>query len=188
MFNVCLFAALLAPGTLSIEVLEGAGAISARNAVSPQRFLVQVKDASGAPAPSVTISFKLPTEGPSGEFASGLKSESTLTGPDGKAYVRGIHWNSTSGKLDILVVASSQGERIEARIPVEISASLPASRRLESKSNKKWLILAVVAGGAIGGLAAMRGGGNAQSAVVAPPNAAAIPPSMGTPVISIGKP
>lgn len=189
MLHLCLFAALLAPpGALTIEVVEGSGAIAARGSVSPQRFVVLVKDSSGVPAPSVTVQFRLPSEGPSGEFASGSRLESVLTGPDGKAYVRGIHWNSTPGKLDILVRVANQPERVQISIPAEISATLPASRQLASKSPKKWIILAVVSGAAAAGLAVAGGGKSTPPAVTTAPAAASLPPSLGAPVISIGKP
>ncbi|MGJ5815179.1 hypothetical protein [Paludibaculum fermentans] len=185
---MCLFAALLAPaGALTIEVVEGSGAIAARGSVSPQRFTVQVKDAAGAPAPSVTVQFRLPSEGPSGDFPSGSKSESVLTGPDGKAYVRGIRWNSTPGKLDLLVLVTNQDQRVETTIAAEISAELPASRQLAPKTAKKWIILAVVSGATAAGLAVVRGGATAPSVTTAPA-AASLPPSLGAPVITIGKP
>ncbi|MBN9658302.1 MAG: hypothetical protein J0H49_08990 [Acidobacteria bacterium] len=188
MLYVCLFAALLAPpGALTIEVVEGSGAVAARGSVSPQRFAVLVKDSSGAPAPSVTVQFRLPSEGPSGEFASGSKLESVLTGPDGKAYVRGIHWNSIPGKLDILVRVANQAERVQISIPAEISATLPPSRHLASKSPKKWIILAVVSGAAAAGLA-VAGGGKSSPPITTDQPPASLPPSLGTPVISIGKP
>ncbi len=188
MLNLCLFAALLAPtGALTIEVIEGSGAVAARDSVSPQRFAVQVREASGAPASSVTVQFRLPSEGPSGDFASGSKSESVLTGPDGKAFVRGIRWNSTPGKLDILVRVTNQAERVEIIIPAEISASLPASRQLAPKSAKKWIILAVVSGATAAGLA-VASGGKSTPAITAAPPAASLPPSLGAPVITIGKP
>ncbi|WP_321475798.1 hypothetical protein [uncultured Paludibaculum sp.] len=186
MLNLCLFAALLAPtGALTINVLEGAGSVVARDSVSPQRFLVQVNDAAGHPVPSVTVIFRLPAEGPSGEFASGMRSESVLTGTDGKAYVRGVHWNATPGKLDIHVLIP--GEKADLKIPAEISASMPTSRHVTPKSPKKWIILAAVSGATIAGLAVAGGHKNASAAAPAT-GVYVAPPNVGPPVISIGKP
>lgn len=179
MLPVCLFAALLAPpGAWSIEVLEGSGALN------PTHLVVQVKDPQGHPASSITVVFRLPVEGPSGSFASGLRSESVLTGPDGKAEVRGIQWNSTPGKLDILVRAQSA----EISVPAEISAQMPASRHFEAKTGrKKWVIFAVVCGASAASFAVVGGHKNTVSATAVVPTPLP-PPTLGSPVISIGKP
>lgn len=186
MLSLCLLAALVAPpsGAWSIGILEGAGIVAARGSVSAQRLLVQVKDAEGRPVPSVTVVFRLPAEGPSGTFASGLRSESVLTDSDGKAYVQGIHWNTTPGKLDISVRAGNA----EIAALAEISAQMPISRQQQAKTGrKKWVILAVVCGASAASLAAV-GGHKSTAATAAPLVAVQPPPSIGTPVISIGKP
>jgi hypothetical protein len=175
----------------TIRVLEGSGAVVPRSAASPRRFVVAVTDAAGRPAPGLTVTFRLPADGPTGRFASGLRSESMLTDDQGQAFVRGIQWGDRPGKAEIQVIAASAARRGEAVIPVEISATAPAPPKESVRgpsSGKKWLALVAVAGGAVAGLAVARGGKTATAAVVAPPAALVVPPVVGAPTISIGRP
>ena len=175
---------------LSIEVTEGSAATVPRNAAPARRFLIRVKDAAGRPVPQVSVTFRLPESGPSGWFASGLKAESMMTDSRGEARVSGIRWNDEPGELAIAVVASSGARRAESRIPVEISATLAAPRPPAvggSSSARKWILIAGVAVGAVAGLALARGGGggSSTSATVQP---VIVPPTIGTPTITIGRP
>lgn len=197
---VCLSVCWLAAGCLlpaqekeapRIRVLEGSGAVVPRNAASPRRFLVAVTDVEGRPAPGLTVTFRLPSEGATGRFASGLRSESMLTDEHGQAFVRGIQWNDQPGKVEIQVIAASAARRGEAVIPVEISASAPAPGKdivRGPSSGKKWVVLAAVAGGAVAGLAAVRGGKTTAAAVAAAPSPLVVPPVIGAPTITIGRP
>lgn len=179
---------------LRVEITEGAGAVVPAQAFSSRRFAVVVKDASGRPVPGATVHFRLPAEGPGGVFASGLRTESTLSGPRGEAVVYGIRWGTAPGRLEILVAATEGSRRGEARIPVEVSATAAAGR--EDRGNpsfrapsgsKRWVLWLAVGAGAAAGLAAAGGrGGSTQT--YAPPAAVVVTPTIGTPTITIGKP
>ncbi len=195
---VCLLAAAVClaqpPDSLRIEIREGAGAAVPRNALSSRRFVVAVTDASGRPVPQATVRFRLPADGPSGMFSSGMTSESILTDDKGLAWVYGIRWNDTPGPLELRVSARTGERSAETVIPIEISATAAPSRvdRQSAKvrgasSGKKWFILAAVGAGAAAGLA-FAGGGSSSSTVAAPPTAIVTPPSIGNPSIVIGKP
>lgn len=176
-------------GSVAVQV-SGGGAIVPRNAPSPHRFSVTVTDDAGRPAPNVTVTFRLPAEGPSGRFASGLRSESVLSDGQGRAAVYGIVWNDIPGALAISVAAVTDGRRAETAIPVEISATLPAPKAVRAggaSSSRKWLILAATAGAAVAGLALVPKG-SSGAAAIGPPPAIIVPPSIGTPTITIGRP
>jgi hypothetical protein len=193
------FGALALSGdTLRILVTEGADAVVPRNSASSRRITVKVIGGGDQPIPNATVTFRLPAEGPSGLFPSGLRSESLLTGANGEAYIHGVRWNDTPGRLDVRVIATSGGRRAEAAVPIEISATLAPSRADRDStsvrgpsSSRKWLILALVAGGAGAGLAFAGGGGSTAAAapgVYVPPPALIIPPTLGAPTITIGRP
>ena len=194
---------LLAPAQdsdpLRIQVTEGVGAVVPRNSASSGRISVVVTGAGKQPVANATVTFRLPSEGPSGFFPSGLRSESLLTGPKGEAYIHGIRWNDTPGRMEVRVIATSAERRGEAAVPIEISATLAPSRADREStsvrghsSGRKWLILALVAGGAGAGLALAGGSGSTAAAptpgVYVPPAAIVIPPSLGAPTITIGRP
>lgn len=193
-----LLASAQSGGPMRIQVAEGAGAVVPRNSASSGRISVIVTDAANRPIPNATVTFRLPAEGPSGLFPSGLRSESLLTGPKGDAYIRGIRWNETPGRLELRVFASSGEWRAEAAVLIEISPTLLPTRADRASSSvrgastsRKWLIAALVAGGAGAGLA-FAGGSRSSTAsapgVYVPLPAALIPPSLGAPVITIGRP
>ncbi len=181
---------------LRIEVNEGANAVVPRNSASSRRISVTVTGRDRRPVPNATVTFRLPPEGPSGLFPSGLRSESMMTGPKGEAYIHGVQWNDAPGKLELRVIATSGERRAEATVPVEISATLAPSRADRAStsvrgpsSSRKWLILALVAGGAGAGLAVAGGSKSASpAAVYAPPAAVIIAPTLGAPTITIGRP
>ena len=182
---------------LRIQVTEGAGSVVPRNSASSRRISVTVTGASNQPVTNVTVTFRLPAEGPSGVFPSGLRSESLLTGAKGEAYIHGIRWSDTPGKLEMRVIATSGARRAEAAVPIEISPTLTPSKADRDStlvrgpaSSRKWLLWALVAGGAGAGLALAGGGHSSASTPVAyvPPPAIIIAPSLGAPTITIGRP
>lgn len=183
---------------LRIEINDGAETVVPRNSASARRIAVTVLGAGKQPIPNATVTFRLPAEGPSGVFPSGLRSESLLTGPKGEAFIHGIRWNDTPGRLEVRVIASSGERRGEAVVNIEISPTLAPSRADRAStsvrgpsSNRKWLILALVAGGAGAGLALAGGSHSPATAapgVYVPPAAVIIPPTLGAPAITIGRP
>lgn len=182
------------PSTLQIAVQEGSGALVPQSSLSSRRFAVQVRTADGRPLPGATVNFRLPEQGPTGAFSSGLRSEALMTDEQGLAHVRGILWGEVPGRLQIRVTATHGGQRAEAFIPVEISTTaVPSAADRQSLSvggrsgAKKWLILVAAAAGALAGIAVAGGGSSppVASADVATP---VTPPSIGAPSITIGRP
>jgi hypothetical protein len=108
-----LFAFILSPQTniLRIQVLEGEGAISTTGTRSSKPITILVTDDAGKPVEAAGVTFRLPEDGASGFFGSGLKSEIQITGPDGRASVWGINWTDTPGPVRIRVTAAKEQAR-----------------------------------------------------------------------------
>lgn len=179
---------------LQITVQEGTGAVVPKSMLSSRRFLVLVSTVDGRPIPRATVNFRLPEQSPTGAFASGLRSEAVMTDDHGLASIRGILWGSAPGRLEIRVSAAYEGQRVEAFIPVEVSATAAPSaddRRAISDHGhsavKRWLILASAAGGAVAGLA-LAGGRSSAPGAPAAAAASVTPPSVGIPSITVGRP
>jgi hypothetical protein len=190
---------LLAASSLRLRAVEGNGMVVSPGAASPRKITVVAEDDTGQPKKGVTVRFRLPVEGPSGHFASGLSSESVVTPASGQATVLGVVWNNQPGRLLLAVSATFDGESAELEIPVEIGLhagrepSLADSVRPPSSGvRKKWLIVAATVGGAAAlGVAAMAARGTSgPSAPVTQPTVpiTPAPPVVGIPVISIGTP
>jgi hypothetical protein len=193
------FTQLLSASSLRLRAVEGDGMVVSPNAPSPRKITVVAQDDSGKPVGGVTVRFRLPAEGPSGHFASGLSSETVVTPSNGQATVMGILWNDQPGRLLLAVSATLDGETAELEIPVEIglhAAHEPALANPvhppSSGVRKKWLILAATVGGAVAlGVAAsaLHGASNpAEPVVQTPLPIASVPPVVGTPTIGISTP
>jgi hypothetical protein len=171
-----------------LRVLEGDRLVAAADSSSSRRLTVELRDAQGRPVPGATISFRLPSSGPAGVFASGLSVETFLTGADGRAWVQGIRWSGAPGPAKIRVTALWQESRTELEIPVEISAALKPERLEHPRggpSRKTWLIAAGVAGGVVAALLAARARSGAGQGAAAPLGA---PVSIGNPTITLTRP
>jgi hypothetical protein len=189
------------PALLQIRVIEGEGAVHTVGAKASQPLVVRITDESGRPVPGASVSFRLPDEGPSGTFMTGLRTEVAPAGPDGKVAIRGIEWNRISGPVQIRITANKGEARsgtvssqyltepaaVAKRTQEPTQTVLPQIKIGPSKS--KWTVLAVLIGGAAaGGVAAAANRGS--RAPGAPPPAAVTQPSVsiGPPSIAIGKP
>jgi hypothetical protein len=174
---------LAAPGwsnqaaILQIRVTEGEGAVLPAGGRGARPIAVQVTDETGKPVEGAAVGFQLPDEGASGVFANGLRSELVLTDAEGRAAVRGMRWNRTSGPLQIRITASKGPARAGTIASAYVSDTVAARR-----SNRKWVVLGIAAGAAAGGVAY----GLSRSDSGSSPQAA--PPRIGVPVITIGAP
>ena len=111
-----------------------------------------------------------------------------MTDSQGRASVSGIAWNDHEGEALIQIKASLKGEAGAAVYVVSVGRSSGEIRTLRGRSGSmKWIAIAAAAGGALAGLAVAGGkGGNAVAAPVSNPALAA--PTVGAPLITIGKP
>ncbi|MGO9241595.1 MAG: hypothetical protein ACLQBJ_12360 [Bryobacteraceae bacterium] len=186
----------LCAADLHLRAVEGQGMVVAPGAASSRRIVVAVEDIHGRPLAGATVRFRLPAEGPSGRFSSGMTSESVVSGPDGRASVYGIAWNGQPGQLVVAVGCTLGTDTAELEIPVEISqhsvkdrgASNPG-RMPSTGSGRKWLILgAVIAGGAALGAATAFSHGSTPAApvVLGSISVASVAPTVGQPSISVG--
>ena len=184
---------------LQIRVVEGEGAIHAAGSKAARGLSLEVTDETGKPVGGAAVSFRLPEEGPSGVFANGMKTEVVISGADGRATVWGMQWNRQEGPFQIRITAAKGQARAGTTVSQYLSQTvvaktgggvviLPGSKQ-PGKSSRKWLWITVLAVGAAagGGLALGMGRGSSSTAVTAPA-ASTQPTTIGSPVVSIGKP
>lgn len=166
---------------------------------SPRPLTVEVTDEMGRPVPGAAVSFHLPEEGPSGQFANGLRTEVVTANERGRASARGLRWNSVAGRFQIRIFASKEQARagvfsfqyITGRESAAVAAGAAPPRSgpaPKASSHRPWWIaaMALAGGGAAAGMLAARRG-----TVSAPVTAAAVSvpaATIGSPSISVGKP
>ena len=97
------------PTTLSVDVIEGEGAINNVRQRLAREPIVRVEDENHKPIAGAAVVFTLPTEGATGEFGNGNKTLMVTTDAQGRAKAAGFRVNKTNGKLPIHVTASYRG-------------------------------------------------------------------------------
>jgi hypothetical protein len=192
---VCLPNAVAETAIIQLQVVEGEGAIQRAGARSSRPLTVQVSDETGRPVAGAAVSFRLPEELVSGVFASGLRTEIVVSGPDGRASVWNIQWGVAPGPVRIRVTAAKDQARAGLVVNQYVSESVAVTEaaalggpQARGSSSKKWKWLLLAAGAAGGGLAA----GMSRSKPAGPAAAAVTQPlpsvQIGPPSITIGKP
>ena len=176
------------PAILQIHVIEGEGVAYPLGGRATRGVTVQVTDETGKPVEAVSVSFRLPEEGPSGAFANGSRLEIATTKADGKAAAWGMQWNRTEGSFEIRITAVKGQARAGTVCPVYLSkatAERGTSSPMKLARNHKWLWIGLaVAGGAV--IAVACGAAVAGKSSTAPPGPAITPTTIGTPAIVIG--
>ena len=96
---------------VQLKIVDGEGVTYRTGTRATRGLTVLVTDETGKPVDLAAVSFRLPDEGASGTFNSGLRTEIVTTGPDGRATVWGMQWNKTPGPVEIRVTAIKEQAR-----------------------------------------------------------------------------
>jgi hypothetical protein len=181
------------PAILLIRIVEGEGSVYAIGSRATRGVTVQVTDETGKPVESAAVSFRLPDDGPSGEFSSGMRTEIVPTGPDGRANVWGMQWNRVTGPLEVRITAAKGQARAGTVCGLYLSNALVSSEPRIGKKDRPaggwrshrtiWIGVGIAAAAFVG-VAAVSSRGTPSGAPAASVNA----PQIGTPSIIIGKP
>lgn len=175
---------------VQLRVVDGEGITYRTGTRATKGITVLVTDEAGKPVDGASVSFRLPDQGASGTFSSGLRTEVVTTGPDGRASVWGMQWNKTAGPVQIRITAVKDQARAGIISTQNLSDALaPApggqGEFKASHSSHKWLWIAAAAAAAAagGGFVAMKSG---SSSTASSTSTAAL--SIGTPTITVGHP
>jgi hypothetical protein len=175
---------------VQLQVVEGDGATYQPGTRATRGLTVLVTDDDGQPVDMASVSFRLPDNGATGTFNSGLRTEVVTTGPDGRASVWGMKWNDTAGPVQIHITALKGTARagIVSTQYLSESATPAAGGQGEFKTSHHghkwlWLVVAAAAGGGGAGFAMMHSGGSSNNA-----NPAVAGISIGAPSVTVGHP
>jgi hypothetical protein len=175
---------------VQLRVVEGEGVTYRTGTRATRGLTVLVTDEAGLPLDMASVSFRLPDQGASGTFSSGLRTEVMTTGPDGRASVWGMQWNKTPGTVQIHITAVKEQARTGVVSTQYLTDALAAKAGGEGVftashgGGHKWLWIAGIAGLAAGGaaFALLRSKGTPTSPT------ATTGLSIGAPSIIIGQP
>ena len=175
---------------VQLRVVEGEGVTYRTGTRATRGVTVLVTDEAGLPLDMASVSFRLPDQGASGTFNSGLRTEVVTTGADGRASVWGMQWNKTAGTVQIHITAIKEQARTGIISTQYLSDTVAAKAGGEGvftapHKGHKWLWIAAIGGVAAAGgaYALMRSPGTSSSS-----NPALAGLSIGTPSITVGHP
>ena len=174
---------------VQLKVIDGEGMVYHTGTRATRGLTVLVTDETGKPVENASVSFRLPEDGATGVFSTGLRTEVVNTGPDGRASVWGMQWSRTSGAVEVRVTAVKDQARAGIVVTQYLSdapEAVPGGQGVFQPPHKgrgKWLlVLAIVGGGAAAGAAF----GMSHSANPAATPAAPAGISIGAPSIIVG--
>lgn len=175
---------------VQLQVVEGEGVTYQPGTRATRGITVLVTDEAGQPVNMAAVSFRLPDQGATGTFSSGLRTEVVTTGPDGRASVWGMKWNSTPGTVQMRITAVKDQARagIISTQYIAEHAALTAGGQGEFKASHgghKWIWFAVAAAaGGAGAFAFLR----SRSPSGAGANSADAGISIGAPSVIVSHP
>ena len=134
---------------LSVQVVEGDGAINSIRFHRGHEPKVRVVSSSGEPVSEAAVTFLLPASGPSGTFGDSGLSLTVPTDSRGFAVGRGFRPNSVPGQFRIRVTTMWKGLPATAAL-----VQTNAEPVVHTSHSKTIAIIAVIAGAGIGGAVA----------------------------------
>ena len=187
--SLCLTATLNAAVIVQLRVVEGEGAVSGTGTRATRGITVQATDEAGKPVDGASVSFRLPDEGPSGVFASGLRTEVVTTKADGRATIWGMQWNKSAGQFEIRITAVKDQARagiVSSQYLSDTAAAKSVTSaggfQVSHHSRNKWLLISAAVAGAGAGMVFAKSS-QTPKATVAP----TAPTQIGSPSILIGR-
>jgi len=177
---------------LQIRIVDGEGTVYPIGSRATRGVTVQVTDETGKPVDNAAVSFRLPDDGPTGVFSSGMRTEIVTTSADGRANVWGMQWNRVTGPMEIRITAAKGQARAGTVCGLYLGNALESSeprragpRNAGWRGHRKIWIGVGIAAAAFVGVAAVSSRGTPSAATTA---AGVNAPKIGTPTITIGKP
>jgi hypothetical protein len=172
------------PPKLFINIVEGEGALNNVKQRVNREPIVQVEDENHKPIAGAAVIFFLPSSGPSGTFANGSQTLTVTTDDLGRAAAKGIKPNSLTGKMQIRVTASANGQTATAMITQMNVVGANVGGGLSTTAKVLIVVGIIAAGATAGAIAATRGGGSSSSSTI--PGGTSVTITPGTP--SVGAP
>ncbi|MEO5925313.1 MAG: hypothetical protein ABIR70_15940 [Bryobacteraceae bacterium] len=191
-FLLCLALPIWAqdPTALQLRVVQSEGAVYAAGSRATRGVIVEVTDETGNAVAGATVTFRLPDRGPSGQFASGNRTEIVSTGDDGRAEAWGMQWGSEAGALELRITAAKGATRggvicglFLSDAPVLKSSLQPAPQKASGSKKKIWITLALAAAA---GVAVIGVAGSQVPTAISPGTIESV--AIGSPSIVIGRP
>jgi hypothetical protein len=166
---------------LVITILDGEGALNDIRQRTAREPIVQVEDENHNPVPGAAVLFTLPGSGPSGFFAGGAQTFSTVADSAGRAVAHGLRPNTISGSYNIQVHVTFNGSTAETNIHQEnVSGQSSVANHAAHAATAKTIVIVIAAAAAAGTVAAILAtqGGNSTTITAGSPTVGGPTPSV----------
>ncbi len=178
------------PTILQLRVVQGEGSVYAAGSRATRGVIIEVTDETGKPVEGAAVTFRLPDQGPTGQFNSGTRTEIVATTADGRAEVWGMQWGREAGAFDLRVTAAKGATRggmlcvlYLSDAPVLKSSETAQQRTAGGSKKKLWITLGLAAAASV---AVIGMAGSKAPAAIAGGTVESV--RIGTPTITIGRP
>ncbi len=166
---------------LEAHIISGEGQVSRPGSHLPRPLVVEVTDETGQGVKGALVSFQMPDSGVSGTFRNGLKSEILTTDSAGRVSLHGLEAGGFAGRFQIRMTIA-KGEARAGAVSNQFIAPGSSKGAGIFRPHARWLevgglIVAVAAAAALKTALSSGGGSSAQ-----------IPPTIGQPTVTVGKP
>lgn len=118
------------PAELNIVMVQGDGAVHDGRRHATPAPTVRIEDEHRHPVVGALVSFTLPTEGATGEFANHSRITSVMTDNEGIGVVSGLRTNRVPGKVPIHIDVWYRGLRVHGSM---IQYNVPQRPRAASR-------------------------------------------------------
>jgi hypothetical protein len=143
-------------------------------------LVIEVTDETGQGVKGALVSFRMPDSGVSGTFRNGLKTEILTTDSAGRVSLHGLEAGGFAGRFQIRMTIA-KGEARAGAVSNQFIAPGNSRGGAMFRPHARWLevggLIVAVAAAAVLKSAASSGGSNAQ-----------LPPTIGQPTVTVGKP
>jgi hypothetical protein len=162
---------------LVITILDGEGALNDIRQRTAREPIVEVDDENHRPVAGAAVLFTLPGSGPSGVFAGGAQTFSTVTDSAGRAVAHGLRPNTIQGTYNVQVKVTYNGASAQTTIHQQnvTGQSSTAEHAAHAASLKTVLIVvaSAAAAGTVAAILATRGGSSSTTISAGPPRVGA---------------
>ncbi len=138
------------PSAFHIAIIDGDGALNNVKGRLAREPIVQVEDENHKPVRGAYVEFSSPGNGPSAVFQDGSTHFATTTDEYGRAVAHGLKPNNLTGKFEIHVHVTYQGQPIGDVTIHEANVSGPVANLSKDLSTAAAVAAAALAAGVLG--------------------------------------
>lgn len=170
-------------GLLEARIVEGDGQVNLPGARLSHPLIIKVTDETGTRVRDAVVSFRIPDDGPTGTFRNGLKTEILHTDADGRATLRNLIAGGIAGQFQVRMTVA-KGDSRAGVISTQFVAPAPLRSGLHAgvlRPHRRAMEIGAVA-------LTVAVAGYVKQSRSSGSSTVQLPPTIGPPTVTVGKP